>query len=184
MAQPLPKHFTLMLCGLVTPILRHNSGSTLAQVMACCLMARSHYLNQCQIIINKIRPKWHIRSFTATIIKSHVIGLVITILPVCVCVFLYFFRVFFLSFFLLRSISPQPLHELEYTSWATKRCLYQDINSQTNRQLPGFPAPWQPDCCHPLIQCSDMALTGTGATGPTIYDSFIIDKEWINVVLL
>ena len=26
---------------------RHRSGSTLAQVMACCLMAPSHYLNQC-----------------------------------------------------------------------------------------------------------------------------------------
>ena len=25
----------------------HRSGSTLAQVMACCLMAPSHYLNQC-----------------------------------------------------------------------------------------------------------------------------------------
>ena len=26
---------------------RHKSGSTLDQVMACCLMALSHYLNQC-----------------------------------------------------------------------------------------------------------------------------------------
>ena len=26
---------------------RHGSGSTLAQVMACCLMPPSHYLNQC-----------------------------------------------------------------------------------------------------------------------------------------
>ena len=29
----------------------HRSGSTLAQVMACCLMAPSHYLSQCLIII-------------------------------------------------------------------------------------------------------------------------------------
>ena len=29
-----------------------RSGSTLAQVMACCLMATSHYLNQCWLIIN------------------------------------------------------------------------------------------------------------------------------------
>ena len=29
---------------------RHNFGSTLAQVMACCLMAPSHYLNQCYSI--------------------------------------------------------------------------------------------------------------------------------------
>ena len=28
-------------------IWRHRSGSTLAQVMACCLTAPSHYLNQC-----------------------------------------------------------------------------------------------------------------------------------------
>ena len=28
-------------------IWRHKSGSTLAQVMACCLTAPSHYLNQC-----------------------------------------------------------------------------------------------------------------------------------------
>ena len=34
-----------------------RSGSTLAQVMACCLMASSHYLNQCWLIINKV--VWH-----------------------------------------------------------------------------------------------------------------------------
>ena len=32
----------------------HKSGSTLAQVMACCLTAPSHYLNQCWLIINKV----------------------------------------------------------------------------------------------------------------------------------
>ena len=31
-----------------------RSGSTLAQVMACCLMAPSHYLNQCWLITSKI----------------------------------------------------------------------------------------------------------------------------------
>ena len=31
---------------------RHRSGSTLAQVMAWCLMAPSHYLNQCWLIIS------------------------------------------------------------------------------------------------------------------------------------
>ena len=35
----------------------HKSGSTLAQVMACCLMAPSHYLNQCWLIISKVQ--WH-----------------------------------------------------------------------------------------------------------------------------
>ena len=37
-------------------IWRQRSGSTLAQVMACCLMAPSHYLNQCWLTISKI--KW------------------------------------------------------------------------------------------------------------------------------
>ena len=35
-------------------ILRHRSGSTLAQIMACCLTAQSHYPNQCWLIINKV----------------------------------------------------------------------------------------------------------------------------------
>ena len=33
----------------------HRSGSTLARVMACCLTAPSHYLNQCWLIISKIQ---------------------------------------------------------------------------------------------------------------------------------
>ena len=36
---------------------RQRSGSTLAQVMACCLMTPSHYLNQCWLIISKV--EWH-----------------------------------------------------------------------------------------------------------------------------
>ena len=36
-------------------IWRHRSGSTLAQVMACCLTAPTHYLNQCWLIISKIQ---------------------------------------------------------------------------------------------------------------------------------
>ena len=39
-------------------IWRHPSGSTLAQVMACCLMAPSHYLNQCWLLISKVQ--WQI----------------------------------------------------------------------------------------------------------------------------
>ena len=35
-------------------IWRHRSGSTLAQVMACCLTALSHYLNQCWLIISEV----------------------------------------------------------------------------------------------------------------------------------
>ena len=37
------------------PIWRERSGSTLAQVMACCLTALSHYLNQCWLIISKVQ---------------------------------------------------------------------------------------------------------------------------------
>ena len=35
----------------------HRSESTLVQVMACCLTAPSHYLNQCWLIISKVH--WH-----------------------------------------------------------------------------------------------------------------------------
>ena len=48
-----------------------RSGSTLIQVMACCLTAPSHYLNQCWLIISKVL--WHssegnfIRDTSATI---------------------------------------------------------------------------------------------------------------------
>ena len=38
-------------------IWRQMSGSTLAQVMACCLTAPSHYLNQCWLIIRKV--EWY-----------------------------------------------------------------------------------------------------------------------------
>ena len=38
-------------------IWRYRSGSTLAQVMACCLTAPSHYLNQCWLIIREVF--WH-----------------------------------------------------------------------------------------------------------------------------
>ena len=38
-------------------IWRHRSGSTLVQVMAWCLTAPSHYLNQCWLIISEVL--WH-----------------------------------------------------------------------------------------------------------------------------
>ena len=38
-------------------IWQHKSGSTLAQVMACCLTAPSHNLNQCWLPISKVQ--WH-----------------------------------------------------------------------------------------------------------------------------
>ena len=36
-------------------IWRHRSGLTLAQLMACCLTAPSHYLNQCWLIISGVK---------------------------------------------------------------------------------------------------------------------------------
>ena len=39
-------------------IRRQGTESTLAQVMACCLTAPSHYLNQCWLIISKVM--WHL----------------------------------------------------------------------------------------------------------------------------
>ena len=36
-------------------IWRQRSWSTLAQVMACCLTAPSHYLNQCWLIISEVQ---------------------------------------------------------------------------------------------------------------------------------
>ena len=38
-------------------IWRQKSGSTMAQVMVCCLTAPSHYLNQCWLIISIVL--WH-----------------------------------------------------------------------------------------------------------------------------
>ena len=38
-------------------IWQQRSGSTLAQVMTCCLTAPSHYLNQCWLIISEVQ--WH-----------------------------------------------------------------------------------------------------------------------------
>ena len=47
--------YILTHCDLVT---QQRSGSTLAQVMACCLTVPSHYLNQCWLIISEVQ--WHL----------------------------------------------------------------------------------------------------------------------------
>ena len=48
-------------------IWRHRSGSTLAQVMACCLTAPSHYLNHCWLINRKIQWHWSESNLTRSI---------------------------------------------------------------------------------------------------------------------
>ena len=50
-------------CGLV---MRYKSGSTLAQVMACCLMATNHYLNQCWFIIKGVLRDYILIIITTT----------------------------------------------------------------------------------------------------------------------
>ena len=47
-------------CGLVMPYSNNNiarTGSTLVQLMACCLPTPSHYMNQCWLIIKAV--PWH-----------------------------------------------------------------------------------------------------------------------------
>ena len=56
------RNFNCPLCqinslGPSDAIWRQRSGSPLAQVMACCLMAPSHYLNQCWLFMNLML--WH-----------------------------------------------------------------------------------------------------------------------------
>ena len=50
-------------------IWRQRSGSTLAQAMACCLMAASHYLNQCWLIISKVLYIIHLRTLSKEAMK-------------------------------------------------------------------------------------------------------------------
>ena len=45
-------------------IQRHRLGSTLSQVMACCLTALSHYLNQCWLIISEVLRHLSKNNFT------------------------------------------------------------------------------------------------------------------------
>ena len=58
------------LCQNQGPDKFDSSGSTLTQIMACCLMAPSHYLNQCWLIITKFQ--WHSSegNFTIDILVS------------------------------------------------------------------------------------------------------------------
>ena len=53
---------------------RHRSRSTLAQIMACCQMAPSHYLNQCWLIIKGVL--WHSPESNFTVsVQAIVLGL-------------------------------------------------------------------------------------------------------------
>ena len=52
------------LLGPSDDIWRHRAGSTLAQVMACCLTALSHYLNQYWLIISQVQSQSPAGNFT------------------------------------------------------------------------------------------------------------------------
>ena len=56
-------------------IWRQRSGSTLAQVMACCLTAPSHYLNQCWLIISKVSDI-HLRASSQEIPQPSIIEII------------------------------------------------------------------------------------------------------------
>ena len=53
-------------------IWRQRSGTTLAQVMDCCLTAASHYLNQCWLIIKKVLWRIHFRVLSQEIRRPSV----------------------------------------------------------------------------------------------------------------
>ena len=49
-------------------IWRHRNGPTLAQVIACCLMAPNHYLNQCWFIISEVQLQSPEGNFTRDVL--------------------------------------------------------------------------------------------------------------------
>ena len=52
----------------------HRSGSTLDQVMACCLTEPSHYLNQCWIVVNGIQ--WQARESNFTVSAKSITSII------------------------------------------------------------------------------------------------------------
>ena len=61
-----PKYKLLDLYSDTNTLLWPRSGSKLTHLMACCLTAPSHYLNQCWLIINCIMWHWHETQFTGS----------------------------------------------------------------------------------------------------------------------
>ena len=57
-------HSAVLNFGPSDAIWRQKSGSTLAQLMAWCLTAPSHYLNQCWLIISEVQWHSHQGNFT------------------------------------------------------------------------------------------------------------------------
>ena len=64
----------------------HRSRLTLAQVMACCLTAPSHHLNQCWLIISKVR--WH--SVESNLTRQEIVHSSITRISVKIILSIFF----------------------------------------------------------------------------------------------
>ena len=62
-------------------IWRPRSGSTLAQVMACCLTALSHYLDQCWLLINEVLQHLPIRTISQRVPKLLFCRMSLEIIP-------------------------------------------------------------------------------------------------------
>ena len=48
-----------MVCHVLSITFAYRFGSTLDQVMVCCLMAPSHYLDQCWLVIGEVLWEFH-----------------------------------------------------------------------------------------------------------------------------
>ena len=68
---PLLKHWNLCIKSLRSSnaIWWHGTGTTLAQVMACCLTAPSRYLNHCWLIINEVQHN-HLKAISLEILQA------------------------------------------------------------------------------------------------------------------
>ena len=67
-------------CGIMTPHGGQRTRSTLAQVMACCLTASSHYLNKCWLLITVKFCCIHLRTISLRVILIYEMGMNITLL--------------------------------------------------------------------------------------------------------
>ena len=62
----------------------HRPGSRLAQEMACCLMAPSHYLNRCWLVIKGVLwhlPECNFKSHITNVSRLHLFLKLLAILP-------------------------------------------------------------------------------------------------------
>ena len=78
--------------GIGDAIWRWRSWSTLVQVMACCLTAPSHYLNQIWLIISKVL--WHIFNYTYTTVFSLILCCIAWVMFLLCMIRLFFYWIY------------------------------------------------------------------------------------------